>query len=99
MDTGETLNEASNVIFEDIFPDKKYRFSNRYNFPFNQVIDDQYRGNRQSADIGVRIITSYHELKDSIEGSQTLLSEQSQREKLQPFLGDYLITIMKLSFI
>lgn len=86
VDTGETLNEASNVIFEDIFPDKKYRFSNRYNFPFNQVIDDQYRGNRQSADIGVRIITSYHELKDSIEGSQTLLSEQSQREKTSTIL-------------
>ena len=32
VDTGETLNEASNVIFEDIFPDKKYRYSNRYNF-------------------------------------------------------------------
>ena len=86
VDTGETLNEASNVIFEDIFPDKKYRFSNRYNFPFNQVIDDQYRGNRQSADIGVRIITSYHELKDSIEGSQTVLSEQSQREKTSTIL-------------
>ncbi len=86
VDTGETLNEASNVIFEDIFPDKKYRFSNRYNFPFNQVIDDQYRGNRQSADIGVRIITSYHELKESIEGSQTVLSEQSQSEKTSTIL-------------
>lgn len=86
VDTGETLNEASNVIFEDIFPYKKYGYSNRYNFPFNQVIDDQYRGNRQSADIGVRIITSYHELKDSIEGSQTVLSEQSQREKTSTIL-------------
>ncbi len=86
VDSGEILNEASNVIFEDIFPDKKYRFSNRYNFPFNQVIDDQYRGNRQSADIGVRIITSYHELKDSMEGSQTVLTEQSQREKTSNIL-------------
>lgn len=86
VDTGETLNEASNIIFEDIFPYKKYRFSNRYNFPFNQVIDDQYRGNKQSADIGVRIITYYHELKDSIEGSQTLLSEQSQKEKTSTIL-------------
>ncbi len=86
VDPGETLNEASNVIFEDIFSDKKYRFSNRYNFPFNQVIDDQYRGNRQSADIGVRIITSLHELKESSEGSQTVLSEQSQKEKTSTIL-------------
>ena len=50
------------------------------------MIDDQYRGNRQSADIGVRIITSYHELKESIEGSQTVLSEQSQSEKTSTIL-------------
>ena len=81
VDMGETLNEASNVIFDDIFTDKKYRYNNRYNFPFNQAVDESYRGNRQSADIGVRIITPYYELKEENNKSQTKLSEQSQSEK------------------
>lgn len=81
VELGEILNAASNVIFEDIFPDKKYRYSNRYNFPFNQVIDEIYRGNRQSADIGVRIITPHFNFKDDDDNLQTQLSAQSKNEK------------------
>jgi len=86
VDTGEILNEASNVIFEDIFPDKKYRYSNRYNFPFNQVVDERYRGNRQSSDIGVRVITPYYDLKEDNSKSQTTLSEPSHNERTSTIL-------------
>ena len=44
VEIGEIINEASNVIFEDIFTEKKYRYSNRYNFSFNQAVDDQIQG-------------------------------------------------------
>ncbi len=86
VDTGETLNEASNVIFEDIFPYKKYSYNNRYNFAFNQAVDERYRGNRQSDDIGIRIITPYYELKEINNNSQTRLSEQSQSERASNIL-------------
>lgn len=86
VDTGEILNEASNVVFEDIFTDKKYRYSNRYNFPFNQVVDERYRGNRQSYDMGVRIITPYYNLKENNTPSQTTLSETSENEKASTIL-------------
>ena len=56
---GEIIGEASTVIFEEIFTDKKYRYSSRYLFPFNQKVDDRYFKGNQSNDIGVSIITPY----------------------------------------
>lgn len=56
----EIINKASEMIFEDIFTDKKYRypaFNGRYTFNFNQIVDDRpYKAN-QTFDIGVRILT------------------------------------------
>ena len=59
VEMGEIIGEASTVIFEEIFTDKKYRYSNRYLFPFNQKVDDRYYKGNQSNDIGVSIITPY----------------------------------------
>ena len=61
VEMGEIIGEASTVIFEDIFTDKKYRYSNRYLFPFNQKVDGRYFKGNQSNDIGVSIITPYEE--------------------------------------
>ena len=59
VEMGEIIGEASTVIFEEIFTDKKYRYSSRYLFPFNQKVDDRYFKGNQSNDIGVSIITPY----------------------------------------
>lgn len=60
VEMAEVISKASELIFEDIFKDKKYRypsFNGRYNFAFNQIVDDRpYKGN-QNNDIGVRVIT------------------------------------------
>lgn len=56
----EVINKVSEMIFEDIFDDKKYRypaFNGRYAFAFDQVVDDRpYKAN-QNNDIGIRILT------------------------------------------
>lgn len=59
VELGEIITEASAVIFDEIYTDKKYRYSNRYLFPFNQKVDDRYYKGIQSYDIGVSIITPY----------------------------------------
>ena len=59
VEMGEIIGEASTVIFEEILTDKKYRYSSRYLFPFNQKVDDRYFKGNQSNDIGVSIITPY----------------------------------------
>jgi len=56
----EVIGKVSELIFEDIFSDKKYRypaFNGRYSFAFNQIVDDRpYKAN-QNHDIGVRVLT------------------------------------------
>ena len=49
---GEIIGEASTVIFEEIYTEKKYRYSSRYLFPFNQKVDDRFFKGNQSNDIG-----------------------------------------------
>lgn len=60
VEMAEVINKVSELIFEDIFSDKKYRypaFNGRYSFAFNQIVDDRpYKAN-QSYDIGLRVLT------------------------------------------
>ena len=59
VEMGEIIGETSGVIFEEIYTEKKYRYSNRYMFPFNQKVDDRFFKGNQSNDIGITIITPY----------------------------------------
>lgn len=60
VEMAEVIAKVSELIFEDIFVDKKYRypsFNGRYNFAFNQVVDDRpYKAN-QNHDVGVHVLT------------------------------------------
>lgn len=64
IEMADVLGKVSELIFDDIFSDKKYRYpahNGRYSFAFNQILDDRpYKAN-QGYDIGVRIITSHSE--------------------------------------
>lgn len=60
VEVTELGNKVSELIFEDIFIDKRYRYpalNGRYSFAFNQIVDNRpYKGN-QNHDIGVSVIT------------------------------------------
>lgn len=60
-DPGAIISEISTIIFGDLVRESKYRYSARYNFPYNQMVDDRFYKSNQSADIGVRILTPYTE--------------------------------------
>ncbi len=59
VEMGEIIGEASTVVFQEIYGEKKYRYSNRYIFPFNQKMDDRYFMGNQNNSIGVTVITPY----------------------------------------
>ena len=64
VEMAEVINKASEMIFEDIFKDKKYRypeFNGRYSFGFNQIVDDRPYKSNQNYDIGLRILTPWYE--------------------------------------
>ena len=60
VDPGEVIGKVSEMIFDDIYDEKKYRypaFNGRYAFAFNQIVDDKpYKAN-QSHDITLKILT------------------------------------------
>lgn len=60
IDMGEVIQKVGETIFEEIYTDKKYKYSSKYNFPFNAIIDDRARG-QQNNEIGLKVITPYFE--------------------------------------
>lgn len=67
VEMAEVISKASEIIFEDIFSDKKYRYPlhyGRYNFAFNQIVDDRPYKSNQNHDIGVRILTPGSDYSD-----------------------------------
>ena len=60
VDLGEVIAKVSEMIFDGIYDEKKYRypaFNGRYAFAFNQIVDDKpYKAN-QSHDITLKILT------------------------------------------
>jgi len=60
VEMADVISKVSELIFEDIFSDKKYRyptFNGRYNFAFNQMVDKHPYKSNQNHDIGVRVLT------------------------------------------
>ncbi|MDE7311388.1 MAG: BREX system P-loop protein BrxC [Eubacterium sp.] len=60
VEMAEIINKVSEMIFEDIFTDKKYKypaFNGRYSFPFHQIVDDRPYKPTQNFDIGAHILT------------------------------------------
>lgn len=70
IDNAEVIKKVGEFIFDDIYPDKKYRypkFSGRYTFGFNQAIDDTYSKVNQGNAIGIHILTPDSDITDDSE--------------------------------
>ncbi len=60
----EVITKIAEMIFEDIFTDKKYRypaFGGRYSFGFLQWVDDRPYKSNQIYDFGLRILTPWYD--------------------------------------
>lgn len=83
VETGEIQNKISELIFNDIYPESRYKkpeFNGRYTFGYNQLVDDRLHKSNQSYDVGLRIITPHFNEYDertlklmSGEGKQVLV--------------------------
>ena len=81
VELGDVLNKASDVIFYDIYTEKKFRYNNRYNFGFNKAIDNIDSGMHKN-DIGIRIISPYYDFNLQT-SPQSTLTESNDDEKIQ----------------
>lgn len=60
VELGEIIHKAAELIFDDIFVDKKYRypkFNGRYTFALNQIIDEYPYKIHPGNDIAIHILT------------------------------------------
>jgi hypothetical protein len=85
IESSEILTEEGNIIFEEIIDEPKYSYSKRYNFKYNQYIDNIQR-NSQIQDIGLRFVTSYYEVENTT--NQKQLTQQSEEEKMDIILRE-----------
>ena len=80
VDPGEITAKVSELIFDGLFDEKKYRypaFSGRYAFGFNQLVDDKPYKAGQSHDITLKILTpNSDEISDEV--TMRMLSAQSR---------------------
>lgn len=80
VELGEVLNKASDIIFYDIYDEKKFRYNNRYNFGFNKAIDTIDSGMHKN-DIGIRIISPYYDFNLQT-SPQSTLTDANEDEKI-----------------
>lgn len=85
---GDVIRKASEIIFEDIFSEKKYRYpehNGRYNFAFNQIVDERSYKSNQNHDIGVQILTPWF---DGSKEDATLRLKSGQGKEILIVLPD-----------
>ncbi|MFE8698275.1 BREX system P-loop protein BrxC [Cytobacillus sp. FJAT-53684] len=56
VDEDVIKRELANYIFQDLYDEKKYRYSSEYSFSYNQKMDEKNHGN-QTSSIGVTILS------------------------------------------
>jgi len=96
VEMAEVLEKVSELIFVDIFKDTKYRypaFNGRYNFAFNQLVDNRPYKYNQNHDIGVHILTPKSEYGDD---EMTLRMLSGQRKEVLVVLPNDTVFIDEL---
>ena len=106
IDPKDVVDYVAQVAFEEIivFPNNKYRYNSRYQFSFNQLIDDKAYRNNVSHKIGLKLLTAYSGKEDEValgllsyqekcvvvrlSDDYAYLSEIDGMKKIEAFLND-----------
>ena len=106
IDPKDVVDYVAQVAFEEVivFPNNKYRFNSRYQFSFNQLIDDKAYRNNVSHKIGLKLLTAYSGKEDEValgllsyqekcvvvrmSDDFAYLSETEGMKKIEMFLND-----------
>lgn len=79
VDSKDVVNYVAQVAFEEAIalPNSKYKYSNRYQFGFNQQIDDRFIRSNQANHITLHLLTAYCGKDDEISLSMMSSTEKS----------------------
>ena len=106
IDPKDVVTYIASVAFEEVavFPNNKYKYDSRYQFPFNQFVDDRPVRNTPNANIGLHLLTAYSGQKDDsalglkafteksvvvrLSDDYPYLQEAEEMKKIETFLND-----------
>ncbi len=73
----ELCKEIGDIVFDEIYTHRRYRYSNHYDFTYNQMIDDRPRG-AQDGEITLQIITPdfYEDLEEHGYAAHSALQQE-----------------------
>ena len=79
VDPTDTVNHVAQVAFEEVIvmPNNKYRYSSRYQFPFNTKIDDRFYKNNSANGITLHLLTAYSGEVDDLALGMLSVQEKS----------------------
>jgi hypothetical protein len=88
IEHGEIIAKVSELIFDGMYDEKKYRYpayNGRYQFAFNQVVDNRPYKSNQNNDLTLKILTPY---SDEMAPEQTLRLVSGQSRVVLVVLPD-----------
>ncbi|WP_338488263.1 BREX system P-loop protein BrxC [Ruoffia tabacinasalis] len=85
VDEMAIINALSEYLFEDIFPEKKFRFSNHYHFDFNEILDTVKHG-RQTASISLSVLSAIS--SSDVEDQELQMESMNSRDLIVRLGGD-----------
>ena len=59
-DEREVTNYINDLMWNEVYPDKKYRYKNIKDYSFNRLVDEVAHGHQQN-DITIKIVTPHHD--------------------------------------
>ena len=85
VDEMDIIHSLSEYLFEDIFPEKKFRFSNHYHFDFNEILDTVKHG-RQTASISLSVLSAIS--SSDVEDQELQMESMNSRDLIVRLGGD-----------
>ena len=90
VDQNDVIHMIGQAVFADLYPGRKFRYKNRYDFAFDPMVDSAVVG-QPSGDIRLRLITLASGLKEGEADAQLILQSRANNEAivLLSAAGDY----------
>ncbi|MFW3626015.1 BREX system P-loop protein BrxC [Aerococcus viridans] len=85
VDEMDIIQSLSEYLFEDIFPEKKLRFSNHYHFDFNEILDTVKHG-RQTTSISLAVLSAIS--SSNLEDQELQMESMTSRDLIVRLGGD-----------
>lgn len=81
VDSSEVIHMVGQTVFADLYPGKKFRYKNRYDFAFDQMVDNALIG-QPASDIKLRLVTLASDLTEADADSHLTLQSKAGNEAI-----------------